>query len=50
VLATLRLHGTVSPGGVPLEYRVIHMHGFRNGAVDRIRALADREQAIAADN
>jgi ketosteroid isomerase-like protein len=47
VLAYLHLHDTLTPSGVPLDYRVVHLHRLREDMVDRIRAYGDLEQAIA---
>jgi ketosteroid isomerase-like protein len=48
VAAHLWLHESVSPTGVPMDFRVVHVHRLRDGVVDPVRAYADREQALAA--
>jgi ketosteroid isomerase-like protein len=48
VLAALRLHGSESRSGVPVDVLVFHLHRLRDGQVTRVEAFLSREQADAA--
>lgn len=48
VLACLRLHGSQSRTGVPVDVVVFHLHHLRDGLITRIEAFLSRGDADAA--